>query len=110
MHLISNDYRNIIEYATCVVLPAIAAKRLMPYPPHASAIKSCDSERFCKVGDTLRDLVPFGQFKKREKHPWRSVNFRLKLTLLHGCSSRFLNCANGTKSPNAPHRCSKYKP
>ena len=24
---------------------------------------------------TLRDLVPFAQFKKREKHPWRSVNF-----------------------------------
>ena len=23
----------------------------------------------------LRDLVPFVQFKKCEKHPWRSVNF-----------------------------------
>ena len=23
----------------------------------------------------LRDLVPFVQFKKREKHPWRSVFF-----------------------------------
>ena len=23
----------------------------------------------------LRNLVPFVQFKKREKHPWRSVNF-----------------------------------
>ena len=23
----------------------------------------------------LRDLVPLAQFKKREKHPWRSVNF-----------------------------------
>ena len=23
----------------------------------------------------LRDLVPFVQFKKREKHPWRSVYF-----------------------------------
>ena len=23
----------------------------------------------------LCDLVPFVQFKKREKHPWRSVNF-----------------------------------
>ena len=23
----------------------------------------------------LRDLVQFIQFKKREKHPWRSVNF-----------------------------------
>ena len=61
----------------------------------------------------LRDLVPFLQFKKREKHPWRSVNFSkavgfkpatlLKLTLLHGCFLSFLNCTNGTKSCNAPH-------
>ena len=27
---------------------------------------------FC---DALRDLVPFVQFKKREKHPWRSATF-----------------------------------
>ena len=25
--------------------------------------------------DALRDLVPSAQFKKLEKHPWRSVNF-----------------------------------
>ena len=25
--------------------------------------------------DTLRNLLAFAQFKKREKHPWRSVNF-----------------------------------
>ena len=25
--------------------------------------------------DALRDLILFVQFKKREKHPWRSVNF-----------------------------------
>ena len=25
--------------------------------------------------DALSDLVPFVQFKKREKHPWRGVNF-----------------------------------
>ena len=46
------------------------------------------------ICDALRDLVPFVQFKKREKHPRRSVNFSkvtgfkpatlLKLTLLHG--------------------------
>ena len=23
--------------------------------------------------DALRDLVPFVQIKKREKHPWRSI-------------------------------------
>ena len=27
------------------------------------------------VCDALRNLVPFVQFKKCEKHPWRSVNF-----------------------------------
>ena len=55
----------------------------------------------------LRDLVPFVQFKKRENHPWKSVNFKpatlLKLTLLHGYFSRFLNRTNGTKSRNTPH-------
>ena len=43
--------------------------------------------------DVLRDLVPFAQFKKRGKHPWRSVtfskvagcNFTIKVTLLHRC-------------------------
>ena len=29
--------------------------------------------------------------------------YLLKVTLLHGCFSRFLNCTNGTKSRNAPH-------
>ena len=58
--------------------------------------------------DALRDLVPFVQFKKREKHPWRRVTFSkvetlLKVTLLHGCFSRFSNCANGTKSRKASH-------
>ena len=62
---------------------------------------------FMKTGhsDVLRNLVPFVQFKKREKHSWRSVNFskvaRLKLTLLHGCFSRYLNCTSGTNSRNA---------
>ena len=58
--------------------------------------------------DALRDLVAFVQFKKREKHPRRSVNFKpatlLKLTHLHGFFSRFLNCTNGTKSRNAPQK------
>ena len=49
--------------------------------------------------DVLRDLVPFVQFQKREKHPWRSVNFSKvadfslqlysKVTFLHECFSRF---------------------
>ena len=28
-----------------------------------------------RICDALRDLLLFVQFKKREKHPWRSVNF-----------------------------------
>ena len=31
--------------------------------------------QFYPIYDALRDLVPFVQFKKREKHPWRVVNF-----------------------------------
>ena len=27
------------------------------------------------IFDVLRDLVTFLQFKKREKHPWKSVTF-----------------------------------
>ena len=27
------------------------------------------------ICDVLRDLLPFVQFEKREKHPWRSVTF-----------------------------------
>ena len=30
---------------------------------------------FMKICDALRDLVALVQFKKSEKHPWRSVNF-----------------------------------
>ena len=44
--------------------------------------------------DALRDLVPFAQFKKSEKHPPRSVNFS---------KVAFLNCTNATKSRNASH-------
>ena len=49
--------------------------------------------------DILCDLVPFVQFKKREKHQSRSVTFSkvagfypatlLKVILLYGCFSRF---------------------
>ena len=27
------------------------------------------------ICDALHDFIPFVQFKKREKHPWRSVTF-----------------------------------
>ena len=52
--------------------------------------------------DALRDLVPFAQIKKREKHPWRSVTFSkvaglLKVTLFH-----ILDCANCITLRKAP--------
>ena len=37
-----------------------------------SFMKLCDAIHFTKF-DALRGLVSFLQFKKREKHPWRSV-------------------------------------
>ena len=40
-------------------------------PSHHLSFNQLKSE---KCG-ALRDLVPFVQFKKREKHPWRSVTF-----------------------------------
>ena len=60
--------------------------------------------------DALPDFVPFVQFKKREKHSWKSVTFSkvagrrplpvslLKVTFLHACFSRFSNCKNDIKS------------
>ena len=51
--------------------------------------------------DGLHELVPLVQFKKREKHPWKSFTFNkvagsntssvLKATLPHECFPRFLN-------------------
>ena len=64
------------------------------------------------ICDILRDLIPFVRFKKH-KHSWRNVTFSkvagfqpatlLKVTLFHGCFSRFLNCTIDTKSCNASH-------
>ena len=42
---------------------------------------------------------------KNVKNTHRGVLILLKLTLLHGCFSSFLNCTNGTKSRNSPHLC-----
>ena len=70
------------------------------------------SHRFCAtnifdVCDVYRDLVLFLQFKKREKHTWRSFAFnKVNLTKSNtppGCFLRFLNCKNGAKLRNASH-------
>ena len=42
------------------------------------------------ICDALRDLVPFVQLKKQEKHPWRSVTFsKVAGFNLRGCVSCF---------------------
>ena len=33
------------------------------------------SKYLSSIWDALRDLVPFVQFRKREKHPWKNVTF-----------------------------------
>ena len=55
------------------------------------------------ICDALRDLVPFVQFKNVKNIHEGVLILVLKLTLTHGCFSRFLNCINGTKLRNAPH-------
>ena len=59
-----------------------------------------------KICDALRDLVRFVQFKKRE-NPLKSVAFKpatlLKVVLLNGCFSRFVNDANVTKLSKTSH-------
>ena len=42
------------------------------------------------------------------KNTHGGVLLLLKVTLIHGCFSRFLNCINGTKSRNASHMNSHF--
>ena len=66
----------------------------------------------------IHSNVQFGKFWKRKLIPkfywwlhlylWCVARFgkpatSLKVTFLHGCFSRFLNCTNGTKSRKASH-------
>ena len=57
-------------------------------------------QREPKTCDALRNLVPSVYCKKRENIHGGVL---LKVTLLHGCFSRFLNCINGIKSCKASH-------
>ena len=55
-------------------------------------VTTCNTKTSVTLWDALCNLVPFVQFKKREKHPW-SITFSkitlIKLTLLHGCFFTF---------------------
>ena len=46
------------------------------FKKHQLLWENLQNTSFTQICDALRDLVPFVQFKKREKHPWRSVTFR----------------------------------
>ena len=54
-----------------------------------------------KFTDVSRDLYYLYNLKNMKENPWESATL-LKVTLLHGCFSCFLNCTNGTKSRNVP--------
>ena len=63
-----------------------------------------------KIWDALCNFVTSVQFKKLEKHLWRSVTqyscrlphaTLLKISLLHGYFSHFLNCTSGKNSCKA---------
>ena len=43
------------------------------------------------------------------KNTHGGVLLLLKVTLLYGCFSRFLNCGHGTESRNAPHNHEKIR-
>ena len=70
-----------------------------------------------RICDALRDLVPFVQFKKREKHPRRSVTFSevallpcnfTKSNTPRWVFSRFLNCLSDIKSRKVSHIITKF--
>ena len=72
------------------ISPEDKAFHQIDYAYHKSSRMELQYQKY----GALRDLVQFVQFKKHEKHPWRSVTFSqsatlLKVTLLHGCFSRF---------------------
>ena len=46
-------------------------------------------------------IPPKATFLRKSVHSSRGLQTLLKVTLLHECFSRFVNCTNGTKSRNA---------
>ena len=63
----------------------------MRYEKHPSSLKF----------DALKDLVAFVQLKNMKNTHGEVLLLVLKVTLLHRCFSRFLNCTNATKSRKA---------
>ena len=49
-------------------------QKLLTWHNEKSKTQNNDKGKSYKC-DALRNMVPYPQFKKREKHPWKSVNF-----------------------------------
>ena len=90
---------NLILHFVGVVSPIITNSNYSPITFIYVVSKHKLKTKVFSICDALRDLVAFVQFKKREKHLWRSVTF----SKVSGCFSRFLNCTNATKSSKASH-------
>ena len=58
----------------------------------------CSYPNIKNMCDAVGDLVSFAQFKKTCNTFKLQPATLLKVALLHGCFSRFLNCSNCTKS------------
>ena len=56
----------LLSIADVVIIDALQGSKYTSESCHTSKIPICGA---------LHDLVPFVQFKKHEKHPWRSVIF-----------------------------------
>ena len=74
---------------------------------YAEYLNCCLRFECCNIFYTLRDLVPFAQFRKCKKSTHGVLLLvklqTLKVTLLHGCFSCFLNCKNRTKLRKASY-------
>ena len=80
-----------------------------------SGFFSCDKLQIVKYSQTFQNFTDNGNKKikpyelLKDELPeilannklYRKTPERLKVTLLYGCLSRFLNCTNGTKLHNA---------
>ena len=69
IYLKRETFENNVSWAMDFFSPSV------PNTPFLYPLKTSQNVTVLSICDTLRDLVPFVQFKKREKHPWRSVNF-----------------------------------
>ena len=100
--------QDLLLFTTCITQKQIMIVLINKGNTTYGLKRMCSAKPFT-ICDTL---VSFAQFKKREKYQWRSATFTsnvagfsdlLKVILLHGCFSFFLNFTNGAKFRRASH-------